>query len=136
MNAKIKESIWEIAEKNGLGYIVVGYGVDRIWELMQDELHDDIFTPYSEVCLDVLKELCEPSYYNHDLNAVWCDYIVIAIVYGHNEVRVLQGTPRNEVIKKIIKDCPYFASYHHLTENYYPKLFSEETGITYAKQAS
>jgi K+-sensing histidine kinase KdpD len=54
---KVKASIWRIAEENGLSDIVIGYGVDRVWELMHDEVTDDIFTPLSEICLDVLNEL-------------------------------------------------------------------------------
>jgi len=54
---KVKESIWRIAEENELSDIVIGYGVDRIWELMHEEIQDDIFTPYSEICLNILTDL-------------------------------------------------------------------------------
>jgi hypothetical protein len=30
-----KQRIWDIAEREGLSDIVIGYGVDRVWELMK-----------------------------------------------------------------------------------------------------
>lgn len=49
--------IWEIAEREGISDIVIGYGVDRVWELMKEETEDEIFTPMSEICVNVLNEL-------------------------------------------------------------------------------
>lgn len=52
---------------------------------------------------------------------------VIAKSYVGNdgyEVKILQGMPREETIKKICTDCPDFATANGITENYYPKLFS------------
>lgn len=40
------------------------------------------------------------------------------------EVRIHQGMPRDETIKKIVADCPDFAQANGIDENYYPKLFS------------
>lgn len=40
------------------------------------------------------------------------------------DVRILQGMPRNETIKKICEDCPDFAKENDITEDYYPRLFS------------
>lgn len=42
---------------------------------------------------------------------------------GNNELRIKQGMPRTEVIKKIITDCPTFAQSLGLTDDYLPKLF-------------
>lgn len=56
---KAKDSIWKIAEENELSDIVIGYGVDRIWELIKDRAEWDIFTPYSEMCLEILTEYAE-----------------------------------------------------------------------------
>ena len=59
-------------------------------------------------------------------NSVFCGKIEIARAYiGENgfEVRVLQGTPRSEVIKKVCEECPEFAKNNHIDENYYPRLF-------------
>ena len=53
---------------------------------------------------------------------------VIARSYlGSNgyEVRVLQGVPREEVIKRIVNECPDFAKANGITENYYPRLFAK-----------
>lgn len=41
------------------------------------------------------------------------------------EVRVLQGTPRMEVIEKIFRDCPEFAEATSLDRNKVPRLFSK-----------
>ena len=41
------------------------------------------------------------------------------------EVRVLQGMPRMETIKKICEDCPSFANANGITPDYYPYLFSK-----------
>jgi K+-sensing histidine kinase KdpD len=54
---KVKQSIWRMAEENGLTDVVIGYGVDRVWELIKEESNDEIFTPVSEICLNVLSEL-------------------------------------------------------------------------------
>lgn len=52
-----KSRIWDIAEKEGLSDIVTRYGVNRVWELMKKETEDEIFTPLSEICVNVLNEL-------------------------------------------------------------------------------
>jgi len=57
MMEKAKQRIWEIAEREGLSDIVTGYGVDRVWELIKEETEDEIFTPMSEICINVLNEL-------------------------------------------------------------------------------
>ena len=66
--------------------------------------------------------------YTHDFCNVYAKGRTIAGAYiGENgyEVRILQGMPRAETIKKIIQDCPDFAKEYELTENYYPKLFGK-----------
>jgi K+-transporting ATPase c subunit len=54
---KAKARILDIAEREGLSDIVTGYGVDRVWELIKEETEDEIFTPMSEICVNVLNEL-------------------------------------------------------------------------------
>ena len=56
---KAKDKVWQIAEQNGLGYIVVGYGVDRIWDLIREEAEDELFLGLDEICINVLKSLNE-----------------------------------------------------------------------------
>lgn len=59
--------------------------------------------------------------------SVFCGTIEIARSYfgAHGyQVRILQGMPRSETIKKICEDCPEFAKANGIDENYYPKLFS------------
>ena len=56
---KAKERIWIISESVGLSDIVIGYGVDRIWELIKNESEDDVFTDMDTICTDVLTELYE-----------------------------------------------------------------------------
>lgn len=41
------------------------------------------------------------------------------------EVRILQGMPRMETVKKIIEDCPDFAAENDMKINIVPKLFSK-----------
>jgi K+-transporting ATPase c subunit len=54
---KAKARILDIAEREGLSDIVTGYGVDRVWELIKEEADGEIFTPMSEICVNVLNEL-------------------------------------------------------------------------------
>jgi len=57
---------------------------------------------------------------------VYAGETIIAKAYvGHNgySVKIKQGMPRSEVIKKICEDCPAFAKNNNIDENYYPKLF-------------
>jgi len=73
--------------------------------------------------------------YTCDKYCVYCGKTVIAHTYvsddthrrgttkPHIEVRILQGMPRDETIKKIIKDCPEFVEETGINENYYPRLF-------------
>lgn len=42
---------------------------------------------------------------------------------GNNELRIKQGMPRQEVVSKIIADCPEFSNKYGLTADYYPRLF-------------
>lgn len=56
---KAKAKIWEIAEKNDLADIVIGWGVDWIYHLILKEVEEDIFTPMDDICLDVLNRLNE-----------------------------------------------------------------------------
>jgi len=58
-NYKVSKSICYIARNNNLSHIVEKYGVYNIWNLIKSEIEDDIFTPYSEMCLCVLKKLDE-----------------------------------------------------------------------------
>ena len=67
--------------------------------------------------------------YKSDRYSVSIGKNIIAQLYvggtlkGNNELRIKQGMPREEVIKKIIEDCPQFAKQYNLTEDYHPKLF-------------
>ena len=64
--------------------------------------------------------------YTHNKYSVFCGKIEIARAYvgdEKDEVRILQGMPRTETIKKIIEDCPEYAKEYGLTPNYYPLLF-------------
>jgi len=54
---KAAARIRDIAEHNLLTDIVEKYGVDYVWQMMKTEIRDDIFTPLSVVCRDVLNEL-------------------------------------------------------------------------------
>jgi hypothetical protein len=62
---------------------------------------------------------------------VYCGKTIIAQAYIEPQgeraysVRILQGMPRDETIKKICADCPEFAKANEIDENYYPKLFSK-----------
>lgn len=40
------------------------------------------------------------------------------------EVRIRQGMPRVQTIRKIVLDCPEFAKANGVTNDYYPYLFS------------
>jgi hypothetical protein len=58
--------------------------------------------------------------------SVFCGNTEIARSYVGSkgyEVRILQGMPRDETIKKICTDCPEFAKNNGIDENYYPYLF-------------
>lgn len=57
---------------------------------------------------------------------VFAGKTVIAQSYlGNNgyEVRILQGMPRMETVKKIFEDCPEFAKANDMDINKVPKLF-------------
>jgi len=64
--------------------------------------------------------------YTHNKYSVFCGKTEIARAYVGDEkdtVRILQGMPRTETIKKIIEDCPEYAKEYGLTPDYYPLLF-------------
>ena len=66
--------------------------------------------------------------YTHDTYQVYAGKKVIARAYSGESgitVRVLQGTPRREVMIKIIQDCPEFAKEYDLTPEYDPYLCSK-----------
>ena len=66
--------------------------------------------------------------YTHDKNSVYAGQWEIARMYvGHDgqEIKVLQGTPRFEVLEKIIRDCPDFAKDNNINPNIKPYLFSD-----------
>lgn len=59
---------------------------------------------------------------------VYAGKTIIAKSYvGNNgyEVKILQGMPRMETVKKILEDCPDFASANEMNANTIPKLFSK-----------
>ena len=42
---------------------------------------------------------------------------------GTPELRILQGMPRDEVVQKLLLDCPEFCESNGITERTYPLLF-------------
>lgn len=66
--------------------------------------------------------------YKHDWYNVYAGKKVIAKTYlsldGKITLKILQGMPRDETIKKICADCPQFVKSIGIDENYYPYLFS------------
>lgn len=74
-----------------------------------------------------MKEKKEKPYTYHNFS-VWYGKREIARRYVDpgkpDQLRVLQGVPRSEVIKKICRDLPDLCKELGITENYYPYLFS------------
>lgn len=44
---------------------------------------------------------------------------------GTNELRILQGMPRDATVCKILEDCPDFCATYGITEMTHPPLFRE-----------
>ena len=65
--------------------------------------------------------------YTNDDYCVYYEKEVIAKLYtksnGGREIRIAQGMPRQEVINKIIADCPKFCEDNKITEKTWPLLF-------------
>lgn len=67
--------------------------------------------------------------YTHNKYSVFCGKTEIARAYvgdKKDEIKILQGMPRKETIKKIIEDCPEYAKKYGLTSDYYPMLFGSK----------
>lgn len=73
--------------------------------------------------------MAEVKYTTDGKYSVYCGKIEIARSYVNHDigysVKILQGMPRTETIKKICTDCPDFATANGINENYYPYLFSK-----------
>lgn len=56
---------------------------------------------------------------------------VIAKMYidsnGRSELRILQGMPRDDTVRKLVEDCPDFCRENGITLATYPYLFSAKT---------
>ncbi len=54
---KAKENILVIAKRMRMESVVYSYGIEFLWNRIQEEAEDDIFTPISEICVDQLNIL-------------------------------------------------------------------------------
>ena len=91
------------------------------------KVHTHIKSDYTGNCPYGTNILSSKTVYTSDGKfKVYCGKMVVAkavVSKAGRSVRVKQGMPRHEVIKIICKQCPEFAAYNGIDENYYPYLF-------------
>lgn len=65
--------------------------------------------------------------YTNDDHTVYYGKHIIGKMYikanGNHELRIAQGMPRQEVIDKIISDCPEFCKNNNITDNTRPLFY-------------